>query len=122
MHTPYIVDGGEGVPRGRVQPHAGGGEPRGLALLLHGWEGSESSYMRHDHGAAAGGGFATFRLNFRDHGDTHHLNPGAPFHSNRIDEVVRAAVTVADRYLIRPAGGRPAIARRQLRAALAPCA
>ncbi|HSR64483.1 MAG TPA: alpha/beta fold hydrolase, partial [Xanthomonadaceae bacterium] len=36
-------------------------------------------------------------LNFRDHGDTHHLNE-ALFHSNRIDEVVHAAVDVARRF------------------------
>jgi predicted alpha/beta-fold hydrolase len=46
-------------------------------------------------------GFATFRLNFRDHGDTHHLNPGL-FHSNRIDEVVRAPHAVAQRNPARP--------------------
>jgi predicted alpha/beta-fold hydrolase len=42
-------------------------------------------------------GFEVFRLNFRDHGDTHHLNEGL-FHSNRIDEVVRAACDVARRF------------------------
>ena len=46
-------------------------------------------------------GFDVFRLNFRDHGDTHHLNEGL-FHSNRIDEVVRAAVALSERYPIRP--------------------
>ena len=39
-----------------------------------------------------------FRLNFRDHGDTHHLNQ-ALFHSNRIDEVMNAAADVANRFL-----------------------
>ena len=61
---------------------------RGLVLLLHGWEGSsESSYMRHTAAQLLARGFEVFRLNFRDHGDTHHLNEGM-FHSNRIDEVV----------------------------------
>jgi predicted alpha/beta-fold hydrolase len=41
-------------------------------------------------------GFEVFRLNFRDHGDSHHLNE-ALFHSNRIDEVVHAACDVARR-------------------------
>ena len=41
-------------------------------------------------------GYDVFRLNFRDHGDTHHLNPDI-FHSARIDEVVHAAADVARR-------------------------
>jgi predicted alpha/beta-fold hydrolase len=75
---------------------------RGLALLLHGWEGSaESSYMRLTAAQLLRRGFEVFRLNFRDHGDTHHLNEGI-FHSNRIDEVVRAACDVAQRFAQRP--------------------
>jgi predicted alpha/beta-fold hydrolase len=46
-------------------------------------------------------GFEVFRLNFRDHGDTHHLNQEI-FHSNRIDEVVHAARDVADHFPLRP--------------------
>jgi predicted alpha/beta-fold hydrolase len=46
-------------------------------------------------------GFEIFRLNFRDHGDTHHLNEGL-FHSNRIDEVVAAAAEVSRRFAARP--------------------
>jgi predicted alpha/beta-fold hydrolase len=42
-----------------------------------------------------------FRLNFRDHGGTHHLNEGL-FHSNRIEEVVHAARDVAHRFPCRP--------------------
>jgi predicted alpha/beta-fold hydrolase len=42
-------------------------------------------------------GFEVVRLNFRDHGDTHHLNEEI-FHSNRLDEVVNAAVDVAHRF------------------------
>jgi predicted alpha/beta-fold hydrolase len=37
-----------------------------------------------------------FRLNFRDHGDTHHLNPGI-FHSCRLDEVIHALRDLQDR-------------------------
>src|SRR3546814_3815147 len=80
-------------------------QPRGLALLLHGWEGStESSYMRMTAVQLLRRGFEVFRLNFRDHGDTHHLNE-ALFHSNRIDEVVHAACDIARRFL--PAEGPP---------------
>ncbi len=97
-----VLDAGEGVRLQGVFNPPPAGEPRGLALLLHGWEGSsESSYMRLTAAQLLAAGFATFRLNFRDHGGTHHLNPGL-FHSNRIDEVVRAAVAVAERYPIRP--------------------
>ncbi|TXH77421.1 MAG: alpha/beta fold hydrolase [Lysobacteraceae bacterium] len=99
VSKPYIVDGGEGVRLEGVHSRMPGIEPRGLALLLHGWEGSvESSYMRMTAVHLLGAGFEVFRLNFRDHGDTHHLNP-ALFHSNRIDEVVHAAQDVANRFL-----------------------
>jgi predicted alpha/beta-fold hydrolase len=42
-----------------------------------------------------------FRLNFRDHGDTHALNPGI-FHSCRIDEVVGALREVQRLFPTRP--------------------
>jgi hypothetical protein len=71
-------------------------------LLLHGWEGSvDSSYMRLTAACLLQAGFEVFRLNFRDHGGTHHLNEGL-FHSNRIDEVVHATVEVARRFTRRP--------------------
>ena len=88
--THHVVDGGEGVRLHGLHSVVPGVEPRGLALLLHGWEGSaESSYMHQTAAQFLLRGFATFRLNFRDHGDSHHLNE-ALFHSNRIDEVVHA--------------------------------
>ena len=97
-----VLDAGDGVRLQGVHNRLPGREPRGLALLLHGWEGSaESSYMRLTAARLLESGFATFRLNFRDHGGTHHLNPGL-FHSNRIEEVVRAAQAVAERYPARP--------------------
>ena len=72
--------------------------PRGLALLLHGWEGSaESGYMRLTCARLLERGFDVFRLNFRDHGDTHHLNEDL-FHSNRLDEVLQAALAVSRRW------------------------
>lgn len=94
----HVIDAGEGVRLLGLHDLPRTGTPRGLALLLHGWEGSaESSYMRLTAAALLARGWATFRLNFRDHGDTHHLNE-ALFHSNRIDEVVRAALEVARRF------------------------
>ena len=93
----HLVDGGDGVRLQGVHSAVPGVEPRGLALLLHGWEGSaESSYMRLTAAQLLNRGFEVFRLNFRDHGDSHHLNE-ALFHSNRIDEVVHAACDVARR-------------------------
>jgi predicted alpha/beta-fold hydrolase len=46
-------------------------------------------------------GWDVFRLNFRDHGDSHDLNE-ALFHSCRIDEVVNALADIAQRYPSRP--------------------
>jgi predicted alpha/beta-fold hydrolase len=71
--------------------------PRGVALLLHGWEGSHrSSYVRHTAHALLRAGIDVVTLNFRDHGETHHLNP-EPFHSCRLDEVVQAAKAAQSR-------------------------
>ncbi|HEX2596708.1 MAG TPA: alpha/beta hydrolase, partial [Luteimonas sp.] len=95
--TEHLIDGGDGVRLQGVHSAVPGVTARGLALLLHGWEGSaESSYMRLTAAQLLQRGFEVFRLNFRDHGDSHHLNE-ALFHSNRIDEVVQAACDVARR-------------------------
>ena len=100
--TEHLVDGGDGVRLHGLHSVVPGQAPRGLALLLHGWEGStESSYMRLTAARMLERGFEVFRLNFRDHGGSHHLNE-AIFHSNRIDEVVHAAVDVARRFPARP--------------------
>jgi len=93
-----ILDGGEGVRLQGWHSRIEGREPVGMALLLHGWEGSsESSYMRMTAARMLEAGYDVVRLNFRDHGNTHHLNPGI-FHSNRIDEVVHAAGDIAQRW------------------------
>jgi uncharacterized protein len=97
-HEPMLVDAGDGVRLQGVHSVPASVAPRGLVLLLHGWEGSvDSNYMRLTAARLLGAGFAVFRLNFRDHGDSHHLNEGL-FHSNRIDEVVHAAGEVAARW------------------------
>ena len=73
-------------------------QTRGLVVLLHGWEGSvQSSYLLHTGARLLHEGFDVFRLHFRDHGDTHHLNEDL-FHSCRIAEVVGAVRAVADRF------------------------
>ena len=74
----------------------------GLAVLLHGWEGSvDSNYILANAVRLYKAGFDVFRLNFRDHGDTHHLNPGI-FHSCRLDEVINALRDLQDRLVAGP--------------------
>ena len=96
--TEHIFDGGNGVRLQGWHSATPGVQSRGLALLLHGWEGSaDSSYMRMTAARLLEGGFEVVRLNFRDHGDTHHLNEGL-FHSNLLDEVIHAAGDVSRRF------------------------
>lgn len=98
LTTEHIFDGGGGVRLQGWHSAIPGSEALGLALLLHGWEGSvDSSYMRMTAARLLEAGFDVVRLNFRDHGDTHHLNEGL-FHSNLLDEVVHAAGDVAARF------------------------
>lgn len=71
------------------------GTSRGLIIFLHGWEGSaDSNYVLSSAHPLLGENFDIFRLNFRDHGDTHHLNEEL-FHSCRLDEVAEAVERVA---------------------------
>jgi predicted alpha/beta-fold hydrolase len=68
---------------------------KGLVLLLHGWLGQANS----SYNIAIGEyiyqhGYAVFRLNMRDHGDTHHLNP-APFRGDLLDEAFAATQQIA---------------------------
>ena len=92
----WILDGGDGVRLlGHYSPQTG--ESKGLVVLFHGWEGSSrSNYI-----VAAGGmlynrGFDVFRLNFRDHGESHHMNRGL-FHSCRLAEVMHALQDIQQR-------------------------
>ncbi len=70
-----------------------------LYILLHGWEGSaRSTYIQllantlYKEKKAA-----VFRLNFRDHGETHHLNEDL-FHSCRLNEIVEAVKKISENY------------------------
>ena len=84
-----LLDCGDGV---RLLGHysRADGEERGLATLIHGWEGSsESNYILSLAGRLYRLGYSVFRLNLRDHGPTHHLNPEL-FNSMRLDEVLGA--------------------------------
>lgn len=99
--TEHILDGGKGTRLQGWHSRIPGRAPRGTALLLHGWEGSaESGYMRLAAARLLADGVDVFRLNFRDHGGTHHLNEEL-FHSNRIDEVVHAAADMVQRLRVR---------------------
>lgn len=95
----HLLDCGDGVRlQGFHNAQSVLPQPRGLALLLHGWEGSaQATYLLNTSACLIEEGFDVFRLNLRDHGDTHHLNNGL-FHSNRIDEVVGAVGALAQRF------------------------
>lgn len=71
------------------------GNSQGLVLLLHGWEGSsESTYILTTGRYFFEKGYDIFRLNLRDHGNSHHLNKGI-FHSARLDEIFRAVQMIS---------------------------
>jgi predicted alpha/beta-fold hydrolase len=73
---------------------------KGLAIILHGWEGSaNSTYVLSSGQKLLEQGFDVFRLNLRDHGDTQSLNK-ALFNSARLQEVLEAV-----RYLCKSFGG-----------------
>ncbi len=73
-----------------------------LVILLHGWEGSvDSNYMLDTGVGLDEAGFDTFRLNFRDHGASHHLNDGL-FHSCLLMEVLDAVAQLRQAYGDRP--------------------
>jgi hypothetical protein len=101
--TAHLLDCGDGVRlQGFHTPQQQLAQARGLAVLLHGWEGSvRSSYMLNTGARLLSEGFDLFRLNFRDHGDTHQLNDGM-FHSCRLNEVLGAMRAVAKRFAARP--------------------
>lgn len=74
-----------------LDPHT---ESKGLAMLLHGWEGdSHSAYNLILGSALIRAGFDVVRMNMRDHGPTHHLNKGI-FFATLIDEVHAATQQV----------------------------
>ena len=98
VSTSHILDGGDGVRLQGWLDVPQGVAPRATVLLLHGWEGSaDSSYMRMTSARLLALGYQVFRLNFRDHGGTHHLNVDL-FHSDRIDEVLNAAADLWRRF------------------------
>lgn len=85
-----VLDGGDGVRLEGYFNQAIKRRSEQLVILIHGWEGSHnSSYMKSMAMLLLENGLDVFRLNLRDHGDTHQLNEGI-FNSTMIGEVVNA--------------------------------
>ena len=81
---------------GLYNPHPS--PTRGLAILLHGWEGdAESSYQLSNAHSLHRAGFDVFRLHLRDHGPSHALNPEL-YNSTRLQEVIDAVREVQRLY------------------------
>jgi predicted alpha/beta-fold hydrolase len=95
----HLLDCGDGVRLlGVHTAQSARATTRGVVVLLHGWEGSaRSTYLLHTGARLLAEGYDVFRLNFRDHGETHHLNREL-FHSCRIDEVVGAVKAIGVRF------------------------
>ena len=69
-----------------------------LVVLMHGWEGSANSmYLLSSAQSLYANGYSVFRLNLRDHGESHHLNEEL-FHSCRLDEVIGAVREIHAKY------------------------
>ncbi len=70
------------------------GPRQGLVTLIHGWEGSiDSAYILSAGALLFHHGYDVFRLNLRDHGNSHHLNRGL-FNSTRLAEAVNAVAEI----------------------------
>ncbi|MBT8135734.1 MAG: alpha/beta fold hydrolase [Gammaproteobacteria bacterium] len=83
-----IITTGDGVRLKCLRARPAAAAP--VAVLIHGWEGSANSlYMLSACSELYNAGFDVWRLQLRDHGNTHELNEGI-FHSCRIDEMVDA--------------------------------
>lgn len=69
---------------------------KGMVILLHGWEGSaNSTYCIRTAESLLRSGYNVFRLNLRDHGNSHHLNKGL-FYASLIEEVYHSVAKVAE--------------------------
>ena len=99
----HTLDCGGGVRlAGYHSPQPATARPKGLAVLIHGWEGShESVYLFSLACTLYDAGYNVFRLNLRDHGATHHLNEEM-FHSARMDEVYGAIKAIERLDPVRP--------------------
>jgi len=99
---PMVIDAGTGADgnpvrlMGHYSKHP---QAKGLAFFFHGWEGSEdSTYVQTTARRLYDLGLSVFRMVYRDHGDTHHLNEGLFFapHFAEVLEATRQAAKLAD--------------------------
>jgi len=89
---PIVLDCIEAKLLGSYSRHP---QNRALVIFLHGWEGSQdSTYVQCGARNLFNHGCSAFRLNFRDHGDSHHLNPGL-FYSTNFNEVYNGVAKAA---------------------------
>ncbi len=90
-----ILDCGQGVRLSGCHSPLPPGESRGLVAMIHGWLGSaDSTYMLSTGRHLYARGYEIFRLNLRDHGDSHHLNKGL-FHGALLEETFNAINVVS---------------------------
>lgn len=93
-----VIDCGDGVRLSGAYSESKESNKDSLVILLHGWEGCiSSSYLLSAASSLYADGHSIFRLNFRDHGDSHHLNREL-FHSVRIKEVLDAIAVIQKKY------------------------
>jgi uncharacterized protein len=89
-----IIDGGNGIRLLGCHSCQQKKKSRGLVILIHGWEGSShSAYIQSTGKYFFGKGYDVFRLNLRDHGESHHLNEGL-FHGALIEETCEAVKNI----------------------------
>lgn len=85
----HIIECSDGI-RLQGELSANPANHKGLVFMIHGWEGSvDSLYLLSAGSQLYASGYNIFRLNLRDHGPTHHLNPEL-YNSTRLQEVLDA--------------------------------
>jgi uncharacterized protein len=90
-----IIEGGNGIRLLGYHSLQSLERARGLVTLIHGWEGSsDSTYVLSTGKHLYDRGYDIFRLNLRDHGNSHHLNEGL-FHGALIEETFRAIYNIS---------------------------
>lgn len=93
----HIIECEDGVRlKGSYSPNP---ENKSLVILLHGWEGSQdSTYVVACGRRMYNQGASVFRLNYRDHGNSHDLNEGLFFSTlfNEVFDAVKQAADLAD--------------------------
>ena len=94
----FILNCHDGIRLSGILNQANSHRSPKIAILIHGWEGSaSSSYMLSMAASLLEEGIDVFRLNLRDHGDTHHLNKGI-FNSTLVAEVLSGLEDLQSRF------------------------